>query len=86
LRRAREEGRELIEQSLAISREMGDRLGAAYALHALGRIALSRGEQKAAQTKLAESLTLRREVGEKWGIAILLSDFARLKNLEGSRK
>ena len=59
----------LMEQSLALARELEDRGGIARALTSLGSIAIGRNDLGLARTLLDEALTLNREIGDADGIA-----------------
>ena len=65
----------LLEESLAVSRALGDRLGAAWALRWLGNIAHDRDELAPATALLEESLALFDACGERrgraWALKIL---------------
>jgi non-specific serine/threonine protein kinase len=67
--------RALVEESLALSRELGERKQTGYALYILGRLARIEGSYAAAVTFLEESLALFRELGQNDDIALVLSDF-----------
>ena len=56
--------RPLLEQGLAISRGLGDRLGLARSLNNLGSLAFEQGDYPAAQTLYEESLAVWRELGD----------------------
>jgi predicted ATPase/class 3 adenylate cyclase len=62
----------LFEESLSLSRELGDSEGTSYSLRLLGLVAQNEGGYGRATTLFEESLTLRRELQDKWGIAHLL--------------
>jgi tetratricopeptide (TPR) repeat protein len=72
---AREQGdyaaaRSLLEESLALSREIGDKQGIAMSLDNLGIVAQGQGDYAATRSLHEESLALRREIGDKQGIAL----------------
>jgi predicted ATPase/transcriptional regulator with XRE-family HTH domain len=71
-------GRTLIEASLNLSREIGDKAGIALAIQRLGWAAGYQGAYDQMQARLEESLSLLREVGDKPGIAWTLSNLASL--------
>jgi predicted ATPase/DNA-binding SARP family transcriptional activator len=62
----------LLEESLSICREFGDKLGIALATGYLGDIAHNRGDLATAQTQFEESLRLHRELKNKNGSANML--------------
>src|SRR5205823_5702426 len=61
--------RALLEESLAINRELGNKLGIASSLQGLGMAAHDQGDNGAARALLEESLAIFRELGNKNGIA-----------------
>ncbi len=63
-----EAARALHEESLAISRELGNRQGMGWPLHHLGVMASRRGDYSAARARHEESLTIWRELGNNLGI------------------
>jgi tetratricopeptide (TPR) repeat protein len=73
----------LQEQSLALWRELGDRLNVAASLNALGSYACDRGEYDNARAYLEQGLALRRELGHRGGIAASLNNLAVLADYEG---
>jgi non-specific serine/threonine protein kinase len=66
--------RALLEESLAIRRQLGDAADVAVALSNLGTVAIHQGEMVMARTLLEEGLAIRRELGDKVGIAGALDD------------
>jgi predicted ATPase/DNA-binding XRE family transcriptional regulator len=72
-------GNSLLEESLALYRDLGDDAGAAFALLVLGRLAVSQGDQKRGTTLVEESLASFRKQENVWGISralIVLGDVA----------
>ena len=59
----------VLEESLALARELGDEPGLAWALHAMGRAALAHHDLEQATALMAESLTLFRALGDVVGCA-----------------
>ena len=59
----------VLQESLAIRRELGDRQGISGSLNNLGKIAYDQGDFPAARALLEESLAIKRELGEQRGIA-----------------
>jgi tetratricopeptide (TPR) repeat protein len=57
------------EQSLAIRRELGDRLGVAASLNGLGNLAYSQGDYPAARAYYEQSLIIKRETENQTAIA-----------------
>ena len=64
----------LLEESLAISRELGDRGGTASSLNNLGNVAIEQGDYPAARKLYGESLSIRRELGDRRSIAGVLGN------------
>jgi predicted ATPase/class 3 adenylate cyclase len=71
------------EESVALYREAGDKLGIATSLSSLGLIAFAQGDYTAARALHAESLTLRRELGSKRGIATSLNNLGLVAQEQG---
>jgi non-specific serine/threonine protein kinase len=65
--------RALLEEGLALYRELGDRHGVANGLNNLGTVAWMRGDYAAAHTLYGESRNLARELGDRWGVALALN-------------
>lgn len=65
--------RTLVEESLALSRQLAEKKQTGYALYILGRLARIEGNYAGAVTFFAESLALFRELGQKHDIALVLS-------------
>ncbi len=61
-----------LADSIALSREIGDRLVLAYALAMQGTVMTWHGDSDAGRAILDESLVLFRDLGEKWGLALAL--------------
>jgi predicted ATPase/class 3 adenylate cyclase len=66
--------RALLEESLAIQRQLGDRANVAVALSNLGTVAVHQGEMAMARALLEEGLAIRRELGNQVDIAGALDD------------
>ncbi len=73
----------LAEESLRLTREIGDLQGSAESLAFLGQIALYRGDDTMAHLLLEESVTLARESGDPWSIAKSLAVLARVFAVQG---
>ena len=72
-------GSALLEESLALYRDLDDDAGVAFTLLVLGRIAVSQGDRKRGATLVEESLSSFRQQAKAWGIAralIVLGDVA----------
>jgi predicted ATPase/DNA-binding SARP family transcriptional activator len=57
----------LIDDALARFRALGDQWGIAAALSTRAKVAMIRGDQRAAQRDAQQSLTIFRELGDRWG-------------------
>lgn len=75
--------RVLLEESIALCRELGDKPGLALALNNLGPVALNQGEFDAARTCYEESLAIRRELKDERGIAASLSNLGLVARCQG---
>jgi predicted ATPase/transcriptional regulator with XRE-family HTH domain len=73
----------LIERSLAMWQELGNKREMAWALNGLGLLAFDRGDNQAARNYYEQSLALWQEVGERWGYARVNNDLGHLANREG---
>jgi predicted ATPase/DNA-binding CsgD family transcriptional regulator len=69
--------RSLLEESLAISKEVDDKRSIADAHLLLARTAINQGEYARACSLLEDGLALSREMGDKWSIAMALFHLAR---------
>ncbi len=70
------------QESLAVARSRGDRLGMASAISLLEQVARARGDHERAEALPEESLALFREMGDTWGVAttlIMVGNAARLR-------
>jgi ATP/maltotriose-dependent transcriptional regulator MalT len=74
----------LIEEGLALCRQVGHKLGIAQALNLLGEIFLQQGNTAKARSLLEESLQLYREGRDQRGIAESLSLLRKVEALERS--
>jgi predicted ATPase len=73
----------MFEESLALSRQLGDRHSMALALNNLGGVADLQGDFTRAAGLYEESLALRRAVGDRWGIAAALNNLGSLSRKVG---
>ena len=76
--------RGLLEESLAISREVGDNWGIARSLNNLGGVASEQGDYSPARAAYEESLAIWRELGDPPGIATLLHNLANMAYEQGN--
>ena len=70
-------------ESLALFRELGDKVGMADALLLLGTCDWARGRYLPARTQLEEAATLYQEMGEHWKRGRCLTQLARISTLQG---
>ncbi len=75
--------RALLEQSLAIFRELRDREGTARSLNTLGNVAIEQGDYPAARAMYEESLAIWRELGDRSGMAGLLCNLGLIAHEGG---
>jgi predicted ATPase/serine/threonine protein kinase len=73
----------ILEESLRLYKELGDKAGIAQSINNLGSIAFSQGNYARAQELYAESLNLRREINDSWGIANSLNNLGGVAFLQG---
>ncbi len=72
----------LLQQSLAIARDLGDQRGVAVSLNALAVYARDAGRLAASRSLFEESLQLWREVGDQEAVARALSNLASVAKLQ----
>ncbi|MGH8169890.1 MAG: ATP-binding protein, partial [Steroidobacteraceae bacterium] len=72
-----------LEQSLALSREAGDRWGIATSLNALGVSARDRGDYAGAQESFEQSLSCWRQLGDRLSAARCLHNLANVLKSRG---
>jgi predicted ATPase/class 3 adenylate cyclase/uncharacterized protein HemY len=77
-----DQAKKLIEESLALFREVGDQFGITECLNILGSIALDEGDYVRAKAIVEENLALKRKRGDKDGIAMSLSALGNLALLQ----
>jgi tetratricopeptide (TPR) repeat protein len=73
----------LLEEGLALFREIGDKGGVAVSLNTLGNVAKEQGDYSSARSLLEESLALQRELGNKGGIANSLGNLGIVAKEQG---
>ena len=66
----------LCNESLALSRELGDTAGIVDTLAALGHLAMDRGYLDAASSLIEEAMSLAREMDDEWRVASGIHDLA----------
>src|SRR5206468_8128601 len=74
----------LLEESLAVARELGDSRRIAYALQPLGMAYVGLGDLHAARGHLEEALALARAQGDKRQVAGALNSLGQLRRVEGA--
>src|SRR5437879_4160240 len=78
----RQAARPLVEEQLAVCRELGDSELLIHALGAMGHLAREDGDYTEARSWYAESLALRHKMGYQLALALALEDFAVLAGRE----
>jgi tetratricopeptide (TPR) repeat protein len=68
----------LLEESLQLRRQLGNKWGVGVSLGTLGWIAIHEGDWKRAVARLGESLEIRQEIGDKGGSAWCLERLAEV--------
>jgi DNA-binding CsgD family transcriptional regulator len=63
---------ERLTEAVVVAEDLGDRSGAAYALHFLGLLCYRRADYPAMRAALTESVSIYRQVGDAWGLATAL--------------
>ena len=70
--------RQILEESVAVRRALGDKWGIANSLSSLTNLLVHLGEYEGVQDMLDESLRINQELGDRAAIAYCLEDFASL--------
>ena len=73
----------LIEEGLALFRELGDTAGMAHALEALAFVPWARSQYAVARSYLEEAKALFQEVGDAWNRGLCLTQLARVAITQG---
>jgi non-specific serine/threonine protein kinase len=73
----------LLEESLELRRQVGNKWGVSVSLGTLGWVAMRQGDWNRAIARLGESLNLRREIGDKSGSAWCLERLAEVAAVQG---
>jgi tetratricopeptide (TPR) repeat protein len=73
----------LNEASLALARELGDRMGQVRALHDLGVGSFEEGNLEQGRIFLEAAVSLARELGERWWVALGLNNLAEIAVHQG---
>ena len=75
--------RALLEEALALCREVGNKESMSFGLADLGEVVLQQGDAVEARARLQESLALAREIGKKEYMASSLRLLARVAAFQG---
>jgi predicted ATPase len=75
----------LLEESLGLFRELGDKRGAAHALGSAGIVAIGQKQHERGIAFFEEAADLHLEVGERWGAAAMLNYLAGAWLNQGDR-
>ncbi|HLJ54004.1 MAG TPA: protein kinase [Chthonomonadaceae bacterium] len=75
--------RALYEQSVAIGRELGDRVSIAASLIGLGLVMLHEAEFERAESLFGETCTLCAEIGDRWGLGMSLNNLGLIASAHG---
>jgi predicted ATPase/class 3 adenylate cyclase len=76
--------RALLEENLALFRDLGDQGNIARALRILGEVACGRGDYEEARAFIEESLAILRELGDKDSLGLSLYYLATVAHSEGN--
>jgi ATP/maltotriose-dependent transcriptional regulator MalT len=74
----------LVEESIALFQELGDKRGKAAALNIRGIVAKYQGDYERAIALHEECLSLQRELGNKRGVAVALNNLAAISQEQGN--
>src|SRR5712692_3897810 len=74
----------LVEESMALFQELGDKRGRAAALNVRGIVAKYQGDYGRAIALHEECLSLQRELGNKRGVAVALNNLAAISQEQGN--
>jgi predicted ATPase/class 3 adenylate cyclase len=78
------EAQALLDESLGIARDLGDRFRIAAVLQPLGMAALGQGDLESARRYLEEAVTLARQHSDKREIAAAINLLASLRRMQGA--
>ncbi len=78
-----EKAKKYSEESLAISKEIGDKKGIVAAMNSLGSIAYYQGDYEQDKKYSEESLVISKEIGDKKGIAISMNSLGNIAYYQG---
>ncbi len=75
---------QLVEESLELRRQLGNKWGVGVSLGILGWVAMREGDWERAIARLGESLEVRREIGDQSGSAWCLERLAEVAHGAGT--
>ena len=78
-----ERARKLVEKSLSIFRDVGNRKETAFSLYHLGQVAYMQGEYAEADQLFREGLLIYREIDNRFGIARCLNNSGHVAYMQG---
>lgn len=73
----------IIEEGLALFRELGDRWHTTFALHILGTVSFQQGDWARARALDEESLAQSRELGDRTLVGMVLNDLGEIARVQG---
>ncbi len=79
-----QQAKALLNESLALFRELGDKHGTAWVLNHLGQVALPQNELELGASLVRDSLALFRELGADWNIAWDLLNLGDILRAQGN--
>jgi predicted ATPase/uncharacterized protein HemY len=74
----------LIEEGLAVFKDLGDKFGIAQCLMSLGYVAMHYSDYQQARMLIEDHMALRKEIGDMDGVAIALDDLGFLAAAQGN--
>jgi predicted ATPase/DNA-binding winged helix-turn-helix (wHTH) protein len=74
----------LLQESLALCRELNEHRIAAYVLHNLAIVAVEQAKYEDADTQFRESLAQQKALGDRWGVANALLSLGEVSRLRGN--
>src|SRR5262249_20356304 len=75
----------LLDECVALRRELGDRRGLAASLNVMANFLNQAGDPTSAHGLAEESLTIRREIGDRWGTVQVLGTLVNLTLRQGDK-
>jgi predicted ATPase/DNA-binding SARP family transcriptional activator len=80
------EARDFAERARALYERLGDEVGLAATLNALGSIAIVAGDSEAARKYCEQAISMRRRLDDRWGLATGLVNLAVVAAAEGDHR